>query len=208
MKAKLVSIALLAMIVAGASAQPPEGFTPLFNGKDLKGWKVHSGKVEAWGVAAGVLFTSGSGGGWLMSEKDFANFELRLEYRLPVKGNSGVAIRSPLEGDPAYTGMEIQLLDDENYKGLRPSQYCGAIYDVVAPVRPAGRPAGQWNQMRIIAKEREVTVELNGNQVVQANLDAFRDLQKHPGLQRAQGHVGLQSHGSRVEFRNILIKPF
>jgi len=190
--------------------KPPEGFTPLFNGKDLTGWKVLGGKMDAWGAEKGILFTSGSGGGWLMTEKEYGDFELRLEYKVPENGNSGVALRSPLKGDPAYTGMEIQVLDDDGkaYKSLKPSQYTGSIYDVAAAKKGHTRPAGEWNKFVITARGRKVTVVLNDTEIVKADLDDFKEqYEKHPGLKRESGHLGLQSHGSRVEFRNIHVKP-
>jgi hypothetical protein len=188
---------------------PPPGFEALFNGKDLTGWKVHAGKMEAWKGENGLLFTAGSGGGWLMTEKEFGDFELRLEFKLPVKGNSGVAIRAPMQGDPAYTGMEIQLLDDENYKGLRPAQFTGSIYDVVPAAKQVNKPAGEWNAMVITAKGAKVTVTVNGTKIVDANLDDFKAEhgKKHPGLLRDKGHIGVQSHGTRIDYRNIFLKP-
>src|SRR5262245_27770386 len=74
--------------------KPPEGFTALFNGKDLTGWKVlPGGKMEVWGAEKGVLFVDGRGGAWLMTDKEYGDFELRLEWKVPAKGNSGVALR-------------------------------------------------------------------------------------------------------------------
>jgi hypothetical protein len=155
-----------------------------------------------------VLYTSGEGGGCLLTEDQYGDFELRLEYKVPAKGNSGVALRAPREGDPAYAGMEIQILDDQGHEGLRPTQYTGSIYDVVAPSKQVTKPAGEWNKMRIIAKGRRVAVELNGTTIVDADLDEHKDrADKHPGLLRDKGHVGFQSHGSRVEFRNVYVKP-
>ncbi|PNE23868.1 hypothetical protein BHU16_10365, partial [Tannerella sp. oral taxon 808] len=172
-----------------ADTDAPEGFTPLFNGKDLTGWKVHGGKLKAWGAADGLLFTSGSGGGWLMTEKEYADFELRLEYKLPTNGNSGVTLRSPMKGDPAYTGMEIQILDNPKYKNLKPAQYTGSIYDVVPPVKDATKPVGEWNQFRIVAKGSRITIELNGVEIVNANLEEHKDKAKrHPGILRDKGH--------------------
>ncbi len=193
--------------VQSADLDVPEGFAALFNGKDLAGWKVHDGKMASWGAGDGVLFTSGEGGGWLLTEKEYTDFELRLEYKVPKMGNSGVALRTPRQGNPAYTGMEIQILDDANYKGLRPEQYTGSIYDVVAPSKQVTKPAGEWNQMRITAKRRQITVELNGTKIVDADLDDHKDKFKtHPGLEREKGHLGLQSHGGRVEFRKLYVK--
>jgi hypothetical protein len=212
----LAMVLLLCSLAPATSADkdkeqnvPPEGFQALFNGKDLKGWKVLNGKMEVWGVEDGLLYVNGKGGGWLMTEKEYADYELRLEYKVPKAGNSGVAQRAPLKGDPAYEGMEIQILDDEapQYKDLRPTQYTGSIYDVVPPSKRVTKPAGEWNTMKIIAKGRKVTVELNGTTIVDANLDDYKDrADKHPGLLREKGHLGLQSHDGRVEFRNLFVK--
>jgi hypothetical protein len=209
----LLPAAVLAWVPAAqpADKDAPEGFEPLFNGKDLTGWKVHNGKMDVWGAEDGLLFVKGGGGGWLMTEKEYSDFEVRVEYRMPRKGNSGVAIRSPLEGDPAYTGMEIQLLDDETWakeEKLRPEQFTGSIYDVVAPSKQVTKPFGEWNKIRIVAKGRQVTVELNGTVIVDANLDDYKDrAKKHPGLLREKGHIGLQSYNFRVDFRNLYVKP-
>src|SRR5262249_16416222 len=108
----------------------PEGFEKLFNGKDLSGWKVNEGgNLDKWGGADGGLLTKSGGGGWLMTEKEYGDFELRLEFKVPKAGNSGVALRSALTGQPyANAGMEIQILDDpwyldeKNYKGLKQTQ--------------------------------------------------------------------------------------
>ena len=204
--------ALLALcwLSTGRSAEDaPEGFDALFNGKDLTGWKVNEGgNIKVWGADKGVLFVQGGGGGWLMTEHEYADFELRLEYKMPKHGNSGVALRSPLKGDPAYAGMEIQLLDDANWKGLRPAQYTGSIYDVVPPSKHVSKPFGEWNHMRIVAKGRKITIELNGTKIVNANLDDHKEHSKrHPGLLRDKGHLGLQSHDGRVEFRKLYVKP-
>jgi hypothetical protein len=128
---------------------------------------------------------------------------------VPIKGNSGVGLRAPLTGDPAYQGMEIQILDDANYKNLRPTQYTGSIYDVVGPSKNVTKPAGEWNQYVITAKGPKITVELNGTKIVDANLDDYKAEhgKKHPGLLREKGHIGLQSHDGRVEFRNLYVKP-
>jgi hypothetical protein len=202
--------------VRAADKDPPEGFERLFNGKDLSGWQVNEGgKIDKWGAADGILFTRGSGGGWLMTEKEYADFELRLDFKIPKAGNSGVALRSALKGAPHLdAGMEIQILDDpwyldeKNYKGLKQTQRTGSIYGVVPPSRDALKPAGEWNSYRIVAKGRQITVELNGTRIVDANLDDYKEQAKeHSGLKRDKGHIGLQSHDGRVEFRNLFVKP-
>src|SRR5206468_627539 len=132
---------------------------------------------EVWGADkdAGVLYVSGGGGGWLLTEKEFGDFELRVEYKLPKMGNSGVALRSPTKGDPAYVGMEIQLIDDINWKGLQPWQHTGSIYDVVPASKLPGKEPGEWNTMRIVCKGRKVSVEVNGEKVVDADLDEYKE---------------------------------
>ena len=196
-----------------ADEAAPEGFESLFNGKDLTGWQVNQGgNIKVWGAENGILYVNGAGGGWLMTDKEYTDFELRLEFKLPEKGNSGVALRSALTGNPAHDAMEIQILDNEwhkiNYKGLKPTQLTGSIYGVVPPSKDVTKPIGEWNKYRITAKGRQVTVELNGTKIVDANLDDYKDhLKEHPGLQREKGHLGLQSHDGRVEFRNIYVKP-
>jgi 3-keto-disaccharide hydrolase len=224
MRRCLLLLTAVAVICSTALARSddfdtPEGFEPLFNGKDLTGWKVLNGNQSVWGAENGILFVNGKGGGWLMTEKEYSDFEIRLEFKLPPKGNSGVALRAPMKGDPAYAGMEIQILDDEwhkaNYKGLRNVQLTGSIYDVVPPSKDANKPIGEWNKYRITAKGPHITVELNGVVVVDANLEDHKDRAKgpasaltrsHPGLLRKSGHLGLQSHDGRVEFRHIFVK--
>ena len=216
------SLCLLALMAALGLLAParadnkdtPAGFQPLFNGKDLNGWKVLNGKMAAWGVKDGLLHCTGENGGWLMTEGEYGDFELRLEYRWEKDGgNSGVALRAPLKGDPAYQGMEIQLIDDAGYEKvhkykLKPTQHTGSIYDVVAPSALPSKGPGEWNRMRIVAKGRKVMVELNGKTVTDANLDDYKEKVKtHPGLERAKGHLGLQSHGGGIDFRNLVVKP-
>jgi hypothetical protein len=188
---------------------PPEGFTALFNGKDLTGWKP-TGKAEVWAAEDGSIVCKGGGGGWLLTEKEFADFEFRCEYRWGAKGgNSGVALRTPAKGDPAYVGMEIQLIDDEGWPGkLADYQHTGSIYDV-QPAKPAAnKPIGEWSTVRIVCQGRKVVVEQNGKELVNANLDDYKEKaeKNHPGLKRDKGHVGFQSYNIRVEFRNVYVK--
>ena len=200
----------------GEDAQS-EGFVPLFNGKDLTGWKVYNGQESAWGTEYGLLFTRGGNGGWLMTEKVYADFELRLEYKMSKRGDSGVALRSPFDGGRNHGGMEIQLLDDKNSKPA-PLLSTGAIAWLAAPLKQAAKPSGEWNQLRIVAVGPALTVEINGLLVQKVNLeDLERRLREgpegaHPELRRAllrtDGHIGLQSWapGTRVSFRRLQIR--
>jgi hypothetical protein len=163
-------------------------------------------------VEKGLLVCPADGGGNLFTTKEYANFVLRFEFRLFEGSNNGIGIRAPLEGDAAYQGMEIQILDDgaARYQGkLRPAQYHGSIYDVIPARQGFKRPTGEWNSEEITAKGRSIVVILNGTTIVDANLDTVHDpavLKKHPGLARTSGHIGLLGHGTRVEFRNFRIQ--
>jgi hypothetical protein len=194
------------------------GFTSIFNGKDLSGWVygrrangVENKSGIGYQIENGVLFSTKEDGGNLYTEKEYADFALRFEFRLTDNANNGIGIRAPLQGDAAYAAMEIQVLDDSGsqYTKLRPAQYHGSIYDVVPAKRGFQKPVGEWNSEEIIARGRQITVILNGTTVVDANLDDIKDeavLKKHPGLANAKGHIGLLGHGTRVEFRNIRIR--
>jgi hypothetical protein len=234
--ARLISavslIALIVLAAAGLRADDPKpdtasaapkpyaepGFTPIFNGQDLTGW-VYGTKANAMkqGVgyqvdpAQGIVYSTVHDGGNLYTEKEYANFVLRFEFKLTDNANNGVGIRAPLEGDAAYVGMEIQVLDDSGsqYTKLRPEQYHGSIYDCFACERGFQKPVGEWNEEEIIADGRHVRVILNSHVIVDANLDDITDpakLKKHPGLANKTGHIGFLGHGARVEFRNLRIK--
>jgi hypothetical protein len=212
--------ALVATLALAANAQDQkveEGFTSLFNGKDLTGWvygKRGSGENKSgagYAVENGVIFCTVKDGGNMYTEKEYGDFTLRFEFKLTENANNGIGIRAPLEGDSAYVGMEIQVLDDSGsqYKNLRPEQYHGSIYDCFACKRGSQKPVGEWNIEEITAKGRQVTVTLNGTVIVDANLDDIKDeakLKKHPGLANKKGHIGFLGHGARVEFRNLRVK--
>ena len=202
---------LTAAIAVSASAAEP-GFVALFDGKSLDGWQIVGQKGRGYIARNGLLVCPADGGGNLFTTKEYSNFVLRFEFRLFEGSNNGIGIRAPLEGDAAYKGMEIQILDDGAavYRGkLRPAQYHGSIYDVIAARQGFKKPAGEWNSEEITAKGRSITVILNGTTIVDADLDSVRDpavLKKHPGLARSSGHIGLLGHGTRVEFRNFRIQ--
>ncbi|MEJ5367861.1 MAG: DUF1080 domain-containing protein [Bryobacteraceae bacterium] len=190
-----------------------QGFVPLFDGKTLNGWILVHGKGRGYVVEDQAIVCPADGGGNLFTEKEYADFVLRLEWRLWEGGNNGIGIRAPLEGDAAYAGMEIQILDDEapvyQRMRLKPAQYTGSVYDVVPARRGFVRRNGVWNEMEIRAVGRRVQVTLNGELITDANLEDVKDpevLKKHPGLQRSSGHIGLLGHGTRVEFRALRVR--
>lgn len=204
-------VVLFALLTAGLFAQEP-GFKALFDGKTLNGWTLVKGHGPGYVVKDGIIVCPKEGGGNLYTEAEYANFVLRFEFKLSPGGNNGIGIRSPLTGDAAYQGMEIQILDhdDPQYKGwLKPAQHHGSIYDVVPAKTGFLKPVGEWNSEEITANGRKITIKLNGTTIVDANLDDVKDpevLKKHPGLARATGHIGLLGHGSLVEFRNLRVK--
>src|SRR5437879_1665147 len=113
MKRSILILGALALIGSGVvAAAQARGWVPLYNGRDLSGWHAKDGKPEAWHTEGNLLVCQGAGGGWLTSDRQYGDFELRLDYRIPKGGNSGVGIRYPAQGDPAHEGMEIQILDD------------------------------------------------------------------------------------------------
>jgi hypothetical protein len=203
-------VAILLGAYAAAGAEP--GFKPLFNGKDLAGWKLVGAHGRGYVVEDGKIVCPKDGGGNLFTDSEYANFVLRFEFKLEEGSNNGIGIRAPLEGDAAYQGMEIQVLDNDApvYKGkLHPAQYHGSIYDVVPAKTGYLKPTGQWNSEEIRADGRHITVTLNGTKIVDANLDSVKDpevLKRHPGLARTTGHIGLLGHDTRVEFRNLRVK--
>jgi len=212
---RMGSVVLRAALVLGAAAsaiaQVEPGFTALFNGKNLDGWKLVRGVGPGYVVEGDRIVCPSDGGGNLFTEKEYANFVLRLEFKLSPGGNNGVGLRAPFEGDAAYQGMEIQVLDDPapQYKDIKPAQHTGSIYGVVPPKQGALKPTGEWNAYEITAQGRHIRIQLNGTVVVDANLDTVTDpelLKQHPGLARTTGHIGLLGHRSHVEFRNIRIK--
>jgi len=207
---RLASVAA-AILIAGAgvvcAAETEEGFVSLFDGKTLNGWQ---GSVNGYTAEDGMLVCQKHGGGGLFTTKEYGNFAFRFEFKLESNGNNGVGIRTPLGCNPAYCGMEIQILDDSGsaYTQLQPYQYHGSIYGVVPAKKGFLKPVGQWNTEEIRCEGRRVKVTLNGEVIVDADLDKVEpmDHQQHPGLKREKGYIGFLGHGARIEFRNIQIK--
>lgn len=200
---------LFALGTAGLAADKP--FQKPYNGNDLSGWHVESGKLEAWQARGELLSCVKPGGGYLALDREYGDFELKLDYRLPPAGNSGIGVRFPRGGWPSTMGMEIQLLDDAapQYKDLGAVHRNGSIYSFVAAKSNPARPAGEWNQLRVRAQGPRIQVWINGVEIQNANLDALTQKGKGdlPLSQRPRrGLVGLQSHGDPVDFRNIEIR--
>ena len=120
-----------------------------------------------------------------------------------------------MEGDAAYVGMELQILDNEApiYSKLEPYQYHGSVYGVIPAKRGALKPVGEWNYQEVVADGNHIKVTLNGEVIVDGDIakasqngKATMDHKEHPGLLNKSGHIGFLGHGSEVSFRNIRIK--
>ncbi|MFB3788607.1 MAG: family 16 glycoside hydrolase [bacterium] len=185
-----------------------EGFVSLFNGQDLTGWV---GDTKGYLVEDGKIVCKP--GGNLYTEKEYRDFAFRFEFKLTPGANNGLGIRAPLEGDSAYRGMEIQIIDNTSpiYKDIFPWQVHGSVYGAVPAKRGYLNPVGEWNQEEVIARGMQITVILNGVTIVDADIEKASangtiDGHDHPGLKNEKGHIGFLGHGSVVEFRNIRVK--
>ena len=187
-----------------------EGFELLFDGRTLSRW--HSIKQSpdagAWRGRKGVI-TWDKGGSWLATDDTYYDFVLRLEYRTGLESNSGIFLRAGRTGNPAFSGMELQILSDAGKPAGVHST--GSLYGAVAPARSMAKPDGEWNQVEVTVLKREVTAIWNGAKILAVNLDdpLYRSAQERPLSERLPfGHIGLQAYstGAPVEFRNIRIK--
>ncbi len=194
-----------------------QGFEVLFNGNDLSNWV---GNKTDYVVDDHVIaiYPTERGKGNLYTEKEYADFVFRFDFQLTPAGNNGLGIHAPLEGDAAYVGKEIQILDDGHptYSNIQPWQAHGSVYGVIAAKRGVLRPVGQWNEEEVEVRGDKIKVTVNGVVIVdgdmaKASFNGTLDKKDHPGLKRHSGHIGFLGHGSVVRFRNIrireLVKP-
>ena len=197
---------------AASSAAVEPGFVPLFDGKSLTGWQ---GDVAGYEAVEGQIRSKKGAGGNLLTTGEYGDFILRFDFRLTPGANNGLGIRAPREGNAAFVGMELQILDDGHpkYADLQPWQVHGSIYGVVAATRGCLRPVGEWNSEEVTVRGSTVKVVVNGKTIVDADVAPFRDGKPtpdgkpHPGLSRTTGHVGFLGHGDEVHFRNLRIQP-
>lgn len=187
------------------------GFQSVFNGRDFSGW---AGPVQNYQVIDGAIICRPKQGGTIFTREQFADFVVRLEFKLPPGGNNGLAIRYPGEGDTAYVGMcECQVLDDhyEQVTGnkLDPRQAHGSAYGMIAAARGYQRPTGEWNFEEVTVKGSTIKVELNGTVILDGDLakvTQFMGDHPHPGKERTSGAFGFAGHDDPVAFRAVRIK--
>ncbi|MFT3901797.1 MAG: DUF1080 domain-containing protein [Niabella sp.] len=191
-----------------------EGFKTLFDGTNMHAW---TGNTKDYILEDGniVMHPSNSFGGNLYTKDEFGNFIFRFEFMLTPGANNGLGIRTPMEGDAAYEGMELQILDNDApiYKDLEQYQYHGSVYGVIPAKTGFLKPTGEWNYQEVIANGDHIKITLNGTTILDGNIrEASKngtqtaDHKQHPGLLNPKGHIGFLGHGSEVKFRNIRIK--
>jgi len=189
-----------------------EGFKILFDGTNMYEW---TGNTVDYILQDGTitLVPSEGSGGNLYTKNEYDNFIIRFDFMLTPGANNGLGIRTPMEGDAAYVGMELQILDNEDpiYKDLESWQYHGSVYGVIPAKRGFLKPVGEWNTEEVIANGDQIKITLNGEVILDGNIreatkNGTIDGKEHPGLFNRKGHIGFLGHGSEVKFRNIRIK--
>jgi len=178
----------------------------------LDGW---TGDKVSYTVEEGMIVINPGEvhGGNLYTGNEYSDFVFRFEFQLTPGANNGLGIRTPTEGDAAYVGMELQILDNTSsiYAGLEPYQYHGSVYGVIPARRGFLRPVGDWNYEEVTVKGTKIRVVLNGAVIINGDIavaseNGTLDGQEHPGLKNSKGYIGFLGHGSLVRFRNIRIK--
>jgi hypothetical protein len=200
-----------------SAAERAAGWRLIFDGRTTAGWRGfrQPSMPAGWQVVDGAL-TRVSGGGDIITVDQFADFELTLEWRIAPSGNSGIMYRVSESGEATFhTGPEMQVLDNASHPdAANPLSTAGACYALYSPSSDATRPAGSWNDVRIVAIGNHVEHWLNGLRIVEYEIgsadwlmrvhaSAFRDF---PGYGRQpRGHIALQDHGDRVAYRSVKI---
>ena len=194
-----------AILGAATATAADDGFVPLFNGKDLSGWTTTGNwLVEEGGVVA--LHPRPGEHGWtryeayLTTARKYKDFILDLEFKINKGGNSGVFLRVGNPQDQVSSGFEIQILDTHG-KNPVGEHDCGGVIGTAAPAKNMAKPAGEWNRYVITCQGKRLKVELNGEQIIDLELDKSV-LRNRP----AEGYIGFQDEGEPVWYRNVRIK--
>ncbi len=194
-----------------ASHGEDAGFKSIFNGKDFEGW---AGPVDNYEVKDGAIVCKPQKGGTIYAKEEYANFVVRLEFKLPPGGNNGLAIRYPGEGNTAYDGMmECQVLDD-NYEKVTGDkidarQAHGSAYGMIAAARGYQHPNNEWNFQEVTVNGSKIRVELNGTVILDGDVATVKEFMAgspHPGRTRTSGYFGFAGHNDPVSFKNIRVK--
>ncbi len=208
---------ILAGLLATSAMAEEKDWVPLFDGKSLAGWKSSAGGEpgKGWKVEDGCIHRAAVGGD-LLSEKEYADFELEFEWKIAAKGNSGVKYRVQKSAG-GWLGPEYQVLDDAGHpNGKVADTTAASLYEVVPAAKDkALNPVGEWNQSRIVAKGTTLEHWLNGKLAVKTDTAGkeWPELKKASKFAKmegfagpAAGHLLLQDHGDKVWFRAIRIR--
>ena len=217
----------ISMVASGqntlTSKEKKEGWVLLFDGKTASGWRsFKSDKInDRWKVSNGELYLdkSVSQGGDIITEKEYQDYELALEWKIAACGNSGLMF-NVVEDDKYeatyHTGPEMQVLDNTCHPDAKIIKHrAGDLYDLISCSKETVKPAGEWNQVKIVSKNAKMEFWLNGSKVVEFTMhtpewDAMVAKSKFntmPDFGKARkGHIALQDHGDAVWFRNIKIR--
>lgn len=215
----LLKITLLAILISGCQSKETNQGTPLFNGKDFSGWRFYKGRENnSWEVVDGVLhckpFDGNDKRADLITDKQYENFELSWEWKLPAQGNSGMMFHVTEEFDEPYlSGPEYQMLDDIGYPGkIEEWQKTGANYGMHVAESAEPKPIGEWNESKIIVNGNHVEHWLNGKKIVAYELGSadWKERKAKSKWNEAvgygaatKGHIAIQDHGSEVWVRNV-----
>lgn len=202
-------------------AEKSAGWKLLFDGKTTTGWhNFNSDKVaEGWKVIDGCLTMTGNGGD-IVTEGEYENFELSLEWAISEGGNSGIffhVVESPKYKYVWETGPEMQVLDNAKHNdGKNALTSAGSNYALHAPAKDVTKPVGEFNEVRIVVKKGNVQHWLNGEKIVEYQIGSpeWKELvegskfkQMPDYAKSGKGRIALQDHGDRVRYRNIKIRP-
>jgi hypothetical protein len=168
-----------------------------------------------WRVENGVLHGGEPRGTWLISEQQYTDFTLEYEFKLGETGNSGLALRAPMKGDPAFDGLELQMADFRYNPKAKDSELTGGIYRAIAPTEQVYRPT-EWNACRVTLKGERLKVVLNGRTIHDLNLgEQNQEVRRHDGTlapsvkdRPRTGHIGFQElsrGGDHVQIRKARI---
>jgi hypothetical protein len=222
---QLTILAFSIFIISNSFAQS-NGWIKLFDGKTFSGWHTYGqSKVgAAWTVTDGTIHrdpAQSTGGGDIVTNQQYSNFDLKLEWKISPKGNSGIIFfvseDTAKYGATWSTGPEMQVLDNDGHPdGKIHKHRAGDLYDLIASSSEPVNPVGQWNQVEIVADHGKLNLYLNGVNVVSTTMwdDNWKKLiagskfKNMPGFGTfTKGHICLQDHdGNEVWFRNIMIK--
>jgi HEAT repeat protein len=195
-----------------SAEEKKDGFKMLFDGTNMHEW---IGNLVDYKMADGCIVVDPAShfGGNLYTKEEYADFIFRFEFQLTPAANNGLGIRTPMEGDAAYVGMELQILDSEHpvYKDLEVYQYHGSVYGIIPARRGFLKPTGEWNYEEVIADGSHIKITLNGTVILdgdikEATKNGTPDHKEHPGLFNPGGHIGFLGHGSPLKFKNIRVK--